>query len=1061
MAILEGELRLASFQSRKAFLMNLLRRSLALFLFLFTASIAAQNAQLSGLVRDTSKASIANANVVLENEATHVKWEGKTNGDGLYVIPSVAPGVYTLTISAAGFEKQVANRLKVEVAGKIGHDVVLRVGSESESITVDASGLQINTIDAAVSTVVDQKFVENIPLNGRSFQSLLTAVPGVTVVPATRGQGYGGELTVNGMRTEANYYTVDGVSANTGAMSVTPGWGAGFAGSVPGQSVLGTTQSLISIEALKELRATTSTYSAEYGRTPGGQFSFVSRSGTNDWHGSVYEYFRNDVFDSNDWFTHKFHLQKPRTRQNDFGGTLGGPILIPGLYNGHDRSFFFASYEGLRLRAPQPAINTVVPGPSLRTTAPVELRQFLNAFPVPTEPEDPTTLLAPYRSPYSNPSALNATSVRVDHSLSDNLKFFARYSYAPSSTDMRSANDLANVTHLTGSVHSGTAGLTWLISQSLANDIRVNFTNTRQISNATIDTFGGAVPFSTAGLPGYTGQPTDWLDFYLAYDIQAYYATGANDINQLQFNIVDSMTFTAGRHSFKWGVDYRRIHSDQPLPPFYSFPGYESAGAVLANNPDWLGIEKFSGRVSPVYTNFSAYLQDEWKASSRLNVSAGVRWDINPAPHDANGNDPYGVNQLTDLATTVVNPRGTALWKTRYGNVSPRLGLAYRLHNNAGHETVLRAGAGTFYDMGNTSGSTGYFGLGIAAFSGGGGRPFPFAQTELDKVHVSDASPYNFSVYGFDPNLKSPYGWQWNVSLEQALGEHQTLNLSYVASQGKNLLATRLVHPELFGNNDFSNGQGLYATTNDASSNYNALQVRYQQTLRHGLQLLGAYTWSHAIDNATSNFAIDYLQRASSSNDIRHNAQVTLSYTTPGFSRGFTHALTKDWGLDSRISARSALPVDLITGINVTANGGRRSYHPNRVPGQPLYINDATAPGGRHINYNAFTPATDGLGNDIEGNIGRNYARAFNAVQTDLALRRDFPLYERLSAQFRVEAFNIFNHPIFGNVYNDMTNGPANFGYASNLQNAQLGGLNSLYQTGGPRSLQISAKLRF
>jgi hypothetical protein len=208
--------------------MNLPRlfRSTFLFFGLFLPCLIqlhAQNAQLSGIVRDSSGAVIRDAKIRVEDVATHVASEVTTNAQGVYSLPSLPPGTYRIRARSSGFEQKAIQDLKVEVAAKVSLNISLQVGSESQTVSVDASGLQINTTDAAVSTVIDQKFVENIPLNGRSFQSLLTAVPGVTAVPATRGQGFGGELTVNGMRTEANYYTVDGVSMNTGASSATPG----------------------------------------------------------------------------------------------------------------------------------------------------------------------------------------------------------------------------------------------------------------------------------------------------------------------------------------------------------------------------------------------------------------------------------------------------------------------------------------------------------------------------------------------------------------------------------------------------------------------------------------------------------------------------------------------------------------------------------------------------------------------------------------------------------------------------------------------------------------------
>jgi hypothetical protein len=258
-----------------------------------------------------------------------------------YGANNLPPGTYRITVESVGFDRAIAENLHLETAGKTTFDFVLKAGNVSESISVDASGMQVNTTDASVSTVVDHKFVENMPLNGRSFQALLSAVPGVTIVPST-GPGASGEITVNGQRTEANYFTVDGVSANNGSNPTVSGIAAGYAGNTPGQSTLGTTHTMVTLEALNEFRALTSSYSAEYGRSAGGQFSFTTRSGTIDWHGNVYDYIRNDALGANQWFNgyiNRTPLKKPAERQNDFGATFSGPIRIPHLYNGRDRSF--------------------------------------------------------------------------------------------------------------------------------------------------------------------------------------------------------------------------------------------------------------------------------------------------------------------------------------------------------------------------------------------------------------------------------------------------------------------------------------------------------------------------------------------------------------------------------------------------------------------------------------------------------------------------------------------------------------------------------------------------
>src|ERR1700722_10185716 len=336
----------------------LLRLSIFLTFSQPILSALAQNAQITGTVTDPSKAVIPNASIEIVEGATQVKWNTISNGDGRYVAPSLEPGVYQITVQAQNFETQLVQDLLLNVASKVSLDFVLHPGAVSQSVIVHDSGININTTDASVSTVIDRRFVENLPLNGRSFQSLMTLAPGVLVVPS-QGVGQSGELSVNGQRTESNYFIVDGVSADIGASVSSSGFtGAGFSGATPGETALGTTQSLVTIDALQEFRATTSTYSAEYGRGPGGQFSFQTRSGTNQYHGTAFDYLRNDALDANNWFngyTNVPTVPKQALRQNDFGGTLGGLLDIPHLYNGRNKTFFFFSYEGLRLINPTPS----------------------------------------------------------------------------------------------------------------------------------------------------------------------------------------------------------------------------------------------------------------------------------------------------------------------------------------------------------------------------------------------------------------------------------------------------------------------------------------------------------------------------------------------------------------------------------------------------------------------------------------------------------------------------------------------------------------------------------
>jgi hypothetical protein len=294
------------------------------------------------------------------------------------------------------------------------------------------------------------------------------------------------------------------------------------------------------------------------------------------------------------------------------------------------------------------------------------------------------------------------------------------------------------------------------------------------------------------------------------------------------------------------------------------------------------------------------------------------------------------------------------------------------------------------------------------------------------------------------------------------MGEKQTLSINYVASASRRLLTQNFYSPDLLGNPNFTSGNGLYLTTNRASADYQSLQVRVQRSLAHGFQGLLGYTWSHSLDNASTNFTVYELERGPSDFDIRNNFQAALSYDIPGHynNEGLSYVL-KHWSLDTRISARSALPVDIFSRATVDSGSGQGlHFHPDRDLSQALYIYNPVAPGGRQINPRAFKEADDANGNVIEGNAGRNSARGFDAVQADVTLRRDFPFTERVGLQFRAEAYNIFNHPSFGSIYNSLDNGPL-FGLAYTSLASQLGGLSSTYQLGGARSMQVALKLHF
>ena len=1049
--------------------------SLALFLVLPQRCALAQSesAAMSGRVTDQSGAVVVGAEVEIKNADTNVPLVTQTNNEGFYSLPSLRPGNYLMNVRKQSFRTVSVTGITLNVQDNLSRNFVLQVGSSSESITVRADAVNVNTTDAAVSTVIDHKFVESMPLNGRSFQDLLTLIPGVTLIGNSGGVGYQGELTVNGQRTEANYFTVDGVSATNGPpLPLLFGLGAGFAGATPAETALGTTQSIASIDALQEFRATTSTYSAEYGRTPGGQFSFTTRSGTNGWHGTSYDYFRNEALDANNWFTNAFGQSRPKERQNDFGGTLGGPVVIPGLYNGKDKTFFFFSYEGLRLWTPEAAATNPVPDANLRKMAPAPVQPILNIFPVPNSGElnDGYGL---YSASSSFPSAVDSISVRADHSFNNKFKVFGRYADTPTVSSIYNEsieiNSIVNDRLLT-------MAATVMLSSRQTNELRFNITeNNQQLSDRSTN-LGGATPFNPTSLPGPNGKPLPAIGTEvfacICYDGQ--FATFALDqvLNaQRQYNLTDTHSWSIGAHNLKFGFDWRRTATS--LSPLLGEDvSFDSEASILSNSAGVLAFDRLGSTVEPVYTNFSAFAEDEWKVTSRLSLSLGLRWDVNPAPSNARGPSPYTLDQITNLATAKLAPAGTPLWKTDWFGFAPRIGAAYTLRQTPGYETVVRGGFGEFYDMGNTFGSTGFSGVGFGVFDSLGEVNFPLTSAQFDAIPApSVAPPYNAPVNAFDPHLKLPYTLQWNLALEQALGRSNALTVTYVGSAARRLLTQFQYAPESLGNPNFNSnvcGGCLYVTRNLTASDYDALQVQFERRVAHGLQALASYTWSHSIDDASNNFTLYELERGNSDFDIRHNFQAAITYDIAGnYSNPVLSGILKHWGLDTRIIAQSALPVDVIGSQEFDPVAQRSvNYHPNVVLGQPLYLYGSQYPGGRALNYNAFETPPAG----VEGNAGRNSARGFGSWQANLALRREFPIHERLKLQFRAEAFNVFNHPNFTYIYNYLSYGPCGppqprqppfcFGVSGSTPN-QIGTLNSLYGSGGPRSLQVALKLLF
>jgi Carboxypeptidase regulatory-like domain/TonB dependent receptor len=1044
------------------------------------------NGTMNGLVLDPTGGVIVGAEIRIANDATGVQYTGKTNEEGIYVITNLPPGPYRLQVSKIGFKTLIKPDIILNVQDSLAINFTLLVGAASEVVTVQGGAPLVNTESAAVSTVVDRQFAENLPMNGRSFQTLIYLTPGVVVTPSNAYDG--GQFSVNGQRTSSNYWMVDGVSANIGvSASFNPG--NGFGGTLGSFSALGGTNSLVSVDAMQEFRIETSTYAPEFGRTPGAQISIATRSGANQLHGTLFDYFRNDVLDANDWFARSVGLPKPEERQNDFGGTFSGPIL-------KNRTFFFFSYEGLRLRLPQVGLDTV-PDLTARQNAISAMQPYLNAFPLPTRgaPDDLTTGVAQSAASFSNAATLDAYSLRIDHKLNNNWTLFGRYNYSPSDISDRGsgAAALSVVEPERITTQTGTVGATWSVSPAVTNDLRFNYSRTNASSRTYLDNFGGAVPLASLPLPSpFTAQDSSFLLLIFSLKGGELPVGRVQQVVQRQYNVIDGLVVQKGQHSLKFGVDARRLSPVYVPRAYGQNPLFFSVPSAETGNPFETQVQSGEGSTI-LFHNLSLYGQDTWRVGSRLTVTYGLRWDVDFAPSSVDGPNIPGVTgyDLNNLSNLALAPPGTPPYHTPYGNVAPRLGVAYQLSQNQELQTVVRGGFGVFYDLASSQ---------VGSLIVNAGYPFNGLNLEFGAFPLTAAAampppitPGSLSnccspLVGIDPHLQLPYTLQWNVAIEQGLGRQQSLSASYIGSSGRRLLQTGFM---------YAPNPNLYAAMlvgNTAMSDYNALQVQFQRRLSNGLQALASYTWSHSIDDASAgsnqisaNAFVPGLgasaNRGPSDFDIRNAFSAGLTYDVPAPKvNAFANAILSGWSTENFIMARSAPPVDITDELfEEFESGFAADTRPDLVPGQPLYLFGSQClqapplgfgqpcPGGKGFNPNAFTnPPVDPIsGLPVrQGTTPRNLLRGFGAAQWDFAVHRDFPIRESLKLQFRAEMFNVLNHPNFGQP--DGGFGGGGFGLSNQMLGRSLSGsnvgggaLSPLYQIGGPRSIQLALKLMF
>lgn len=882
----------------------------------------------------------------------------------------------------------------------------------SEVVTVAATA-DVNASVSACTTVTQTQTTE-LPINGRSVQSLLLLTPGVF---GARASSTADQQSIGGLPLGLIQFSANGASANLG---VQPDSGslAKNIGSTPALTASGGTNAILAAAATEEVSIKTA--GVDVRRTSGVQVDLASKAGSNSFHGSLFENFGNSAFNANDYFANSRRLEEAPSRLNQFGGTFGGPFV-------RDRLFFFTSYEGLRLRKAATLISEV-PTLASRQTAPEFMRPILDAFPI---ANGPTTAngLAEFAASYANPADHDVFALRVDGEITNSLRVSGMYNFANSGSAVRGSDGLSvnSLRQFDTKTNRLTGKVQWAATPSLVIEGKINFSRNRLGQTFTMDDFGGAVldrsivesPFSMlrAELPG---QNT-------AFAIARPIATVANQVEP-----AGEVNWIFNDHTFKFGAEMLRMSyrvGAQSQERSVLFADVASSG--IADR-----INEFQRSVAPSQnaSEIAAYANDAWRITRDLRVDLGMRWEADVAPN-ALDNITFG-SASTQMRNNV-------------GNFAPRLGLAYDIlgHGNS----VIRVSGGLYFDHAVSAMSESFANSSPTAV-GGFARSTNYASESL--------SPFTPLIV-FDNGLRTPRSWQIYGEFQQELFNNIVLTGAYQGVFGRELYQTRTFVDEA------ANPQYVRQIDNSGRSNRNALWVSVNRRYANGFSLLARYTFAKSTDNLFADSFGKSLsmnsnaagERAVSDLDVRHDLSVWSSYRIPtSISSGWGKTLTEGWTVAGFVNARSGFP------INVTyARVGdfvNELVRPDVVQNVPLFVN---VNGVRALNPDAFEVPASGE----QGSLGRNSIRGFPFFQLDASISKKFKLANESSVELKIEAFNLLNNTNFADSDGNLGTLFADAGFVPNNYFGQslstYGGrtFTPFYLYGGPRSLQFSAKFQF
>ena len=1000
-------------------------------LWVGTAKSQVTTGTISGTVKDSTGAVLPGVQVVILNEDTGLSRTVSSDARGHYAAPQLSLGNYRVSASLEGFQTEVHSGIVLTVGREAVVDIPMTVGAVTQTVEVTGEAPLVQTTESSVGYLVADKSIRELPLNGRDVTQLILLNPGVVSAVTSRADsgtvGFGKRISISGSRGEDNAYLLDGSYIND------------FSRHIPA----GPSGALLGAETVREFQVLTNSFSAQYGRAMGGVFNAVSKSGTNEWHGSLYEYLRNSALDARDFFDIQnapAPSPPPPFRRNQFGGTGSGPVA-------RDRSFFFAAFEAMRESLTQTTIN-VVPTEDAKKgigvltgsqTISPKVTPFLQFFPSPSPSgrRFPDGITAQFIFPANQPTREDFGQGRFDHQLSSNDSFFARFT-ASNSNRTRVSDYPGNVSDQNLNSRLVTLSETRILSPRALNAFRFSFNRVAPVANTT------GFP-TVAGVPTVPGQALPGVS--PGNSISGYNTNVTPKIQFLtnRFNEQDDFSLTLGAHSVKMGGMLERLqfNADQPnrANGTWSFSSFANFLQAIPNNYRGTPPQTGRGSVRGMRQWFYAlYLQDDWQVKPGLTLNLGLRWDDSSVPTEVNGLI-VNLRQRADSAPTVGDP----LWKGKPGNLAPRFGFAWAPFANG--KTSVRGGWGLFYvpldpgvwfrSMARVAPLFPEFDFSIATNS-------PVVSTFPDALAAIQAAIANLSPFGtvfvfqYD-DIRTPHAMQYNFNVQQQLDSSSVLTVGYVGNRGLNLTALENYNMTTA----FYNGNSLEVPAgatkfnpnfecicfynNTTDSWYNALTVAFQRRFSAGLQTQLSFTWAKTINEndgnntaanvTTSDFAqLKYTydggaNRGLSGYGIPRALSINYSYEIPlgkGMGGIPGHVLS-GWQLSGIFTAQQGQPFTVTASTPAAlsvAQVGTRS--PNAVSGRSrddiilggpnLYFDPQayTAPGAREL-----------------GNTGRNTLIGPSLVKWDFSLAKNFALTELWNLQFRSEFFNIFNHANF------------------------------------------------